>query len=313
MEHVFFCGVRLARNARPDLLRAEMGTMLAGQAQHMIVTPNPEMLVLAHQESAFRDILNHADLALPDGVGIAIMSRLLRTHPRTPDLAENRPASAATDSAELGVSTDTPRSASSVSLKSGTVSAQKRVLGWVHSPLSRMPGIDFLNDVLFPIAEAEGKSIFFLGAREGVAADAARAATRAFPRLRIAGVASGGHVVPGSSGDWHRPEDTALCATIAATKPDILLVAFGQRKQEFWIARHLNNIPSVRIAIGVGGAFSFLSGRIRRAPRIIRRSGLEWLWRFFREPWRIRRMINAVLVFPCLVCYDFFKRRTGTN
>lgn len=255
MDHVLFCGVRLARAARLDLLRGVMTEMLGGHRQRMIVTPNPEMLVLAHQDPAFRDVLNRADLALPDGVGIAMMSRLL------------------------------------------------------GSPIRRMPGIDFLTDVLFPLAEAQGKTIFFLGAREGVAAEAARAAVRTFPRLKIAGVASGGDITPGSTGDWHRPEDAVLCAEIAAARPDILLVAFGHRKQESWIARHLAELPSVRVAIGVGGAFSFLSGRIRRAPQIVRRAGFEWLWRFFREPWRIRRMINAVLVFPCLVCYDFVKRR----
>ena len=256
MEHIVFFGVRFVRHARPDDLRLEVASMLHGRPQHMIVTPNPEMLVLAHRDPAFREVLNRADLALPDGVGIAIMSRILRPS------------------------------------------------------ITRMPGIDFLLDVLFPIAEQEGKSIFFLGAQEGVAERAAREIMKTFPRLRIAGVASGGAVTLREQGGLEaRPDDAALLSSIADTAPDILLVAFGQRKQEFWISEHLHDLPSVRVAIGVGGSFDFLAGRIRRAPQIVRRIGLEWMWRFFLEPRRMRRIMNAVVVFPLLACYDVVRKR----
>ena len=81
----------------------------------------------------------------------------------------------------------------------------------------------------------------------------------------------------------------------------ILFVALGMPKQEKWIHQNLKSMPSVKLAMGVGGSFDFISGRIRRAPRLIRSLGLEWAYRLFYQPWRIKRIFKAVIVFPWLV------------
>jgi N-acetylglucosaminyldiphosphoundecaprenol N-acetyl-beta-D-mannosaminyltransferase len=81
----------------------------------------------------------------------------------------------------------------------------------------------------------------------------------------------------------------------------MLFVAFGAPNQELWIARNLAKMPSVKVAMGVGGAFDFIAGKQKRAPQIFRSLGLEWLYRLMREPRRIVRIINAVVVFPFLV------------
>jgi len=81
----------------------------------------------------------------------------------------------------------------------------------------------------------------------------------------------------------------------------LLLVAYGAPKQDLWIAKHLSKMPTVRVAIGVGGTFDFLSGTIKRAPRWLRSLGLEWLWRLILQPWRIKRIWTAVVIFPMLV------------
>ena len=83
--------------------------------------------------------------------------------------------------------------------------------------------------------------------------------------------------------------------------PDILLIALGHGKQEKWIAAHLPELPSVKVAMGVGGAFDFIAGRVLRAPRILRRLGLEWLWRLILQPSRLPRIWRAVIKFPILV------------
>ncbi|HYL08831.1 MAG TPA: WecB/TagA/CpsF family glycosyltransferase, partial [Candidatus Udaeobacter sp.] len=70
---------------------------------------------------------------------------------------------------------------------------------------------------------------------------------------------------------------------------DVLLVAFGAPKQELWIER-LKDRLGVAVAIGVGGTFDYLTGRVPRAPRWMRSAGLEWLHRLIRQPWRARRM-----------------------
>jgi N-acetylglucosaminyldiphosphoundecaprenol N-acetyl-beta-D-mannosaminyltransferase len=80
-----------------------------------------------------------------------------------------------------------------------------------------------------------------------------------------------------------------------------LLVALGAPKQEKWIAKNLAKVPSVKVAIGVGSAFNLISGQIKRAPKIFQALGLEWLWRFFREPRRWRKIWRSVIIFPLLV------------
>jgi len=72
-----------------------------------------------------------------------------------------------------------------------------------------------------------------------------------------------------------------------------LFVAFGAPKQEFWISENLNKIP-VKVAIGVGGAFDYISGKIPRAPRFIRNIGFEWLFRLVVQPWRMKRQLSLI-------------------
>jgi N-acetylglucosaminyldiphosphoundecaprenol N-acetyl-beta-D-mannosaminyltransferase len=88
---------------------------------------------------------------------------------------------------------------------------------------------------------------------------------------------------------------------IDKVQPKIILVGLGSPKQEEWISRNLKKMPSVRLAVGVGGAFDFISGRIRRAPCFLQKAGMEWLWRLILEPWRVGRVFNAVVKFPFLV------------
>lgn len=78
-------------------------------------------------------------------------------------------------------------------------------------------------------------------------------------------------------------------------KPNILLVGLGSPKQEKFIYENLNKMPSVKIAIGTGGAFDFISGNIKRAPKFLQKIGLEWLWRLILEPRRIRRTSKGVV------------------
>jgi N-acetylglucosaminyldiphosphoundecaprenol N-acetyl-beta-D-mannosaminyltransferase len=88
------------------------------------------------------------------------------------------------------------------------------------------------------------------------------------------------------------------------------LVAFGAPKQEIWLSEKGRKITSLKLGIGVGGTFDFWAGKIKRAPILWRKIGLEWLWRLIQEPQRWRRIFNAIVVFPYRVIqekiYRFF-------
>lgn len=162
-----------------------------------------------------------------------------------------------------------------------------KVLG---QPLkSRIPGTDFIYH-LAALAEKENFNIYFLGGQPAVAELAAQKLKESFPRLKIAGTS---FVNPGSI-----PED------LKNKKIDILLVAYGHSKQEKWIDENLAKLK-VSLAMGVGGAFDYISGRKRRAPKWTRFLGFEWLFRLVYEPWRLKRQL-ALPYFVLLVLKEKF-------
>lgn len=233
---------------KADALR-RLGSMLGEQRGHMVTTPNPEMLVAASKDGHFRNALNTADLALPDGFGLLLVGLLKGM--RIPE---------------------------------------------------RITGTDVVDD-LCRLAAEQGRSVFFLGGEASQVAERAAAVLAArHPGLKVAGAVSGCRVF------WHDEatpviEGDAL-VRLKSAAPDILFVAFGHRKQELWIRNSLSSLPSVRIAIGVGGAFDFIAGDVKRAPIVMRRLGLEWLWRLAIEPRkRLMRIWNAVFVFPYLAFF----------
>lgn len=83
-------------------------------------------------------------------------------------------------------------------------------------------------------------------------------------------------------------------------KAEIIFVNFGAPQQEKFIFENRAKFPKAKILVGVGGAFDFLTGKIKRAPKWIRKIGFEWMWRLSQEPKRVKRVINAVIIFPCI-------------
>ncbi len=123
--------------------------------------------------------------------------------------------------------------------------------------------------------------LFLLGAAPGVADELAQRLMAEHPGLHVASHSGS----PEPSGD----EETV--GRIAAERPQIVMVAYGAPNQELWIDRMGARLNGVAVAIGVGGAFDYLTGRVPRAPLWMRRAGMEWLFRLARQPWRIRRMV----------------------
>lgn len=131
-------------------------------------------------------------------------------------------------------------------------------------------------------AAHEGWRLYLLGAAPGVAEKAAAVLQTRYSGLQIAGT-HGGSPAP--------QEEDALVSLINASGADILFVAYGAPQQDKWIARNLPRLD-VSMAMGVGGAFDFIAGIIPRAPVWMREAGLEWLFRLYLQPWRIRRMLR---------------------
>ena len=144
----------------------------------------------------------------------------------------------------------------------------------------------------------EGWRIFLLGAAPGVAERAAAVLGREAPGSRVVGT---------WAGSPRLADESAILARLAEARPDLLLVAYGAPAQELWLARNLRRTPAT-VGIGVGGAFDFLAGVTPRAPDLLRRAGLEWAHRLWREPWRARRML-ALPAFVALVGRAYLAHR----
>jgi N-acetylglucosaminyldiphosphoundecaprenol N-acetyl-beta-D-mannosaminyltransferase len=145
---------------------------------------------------------------------------------------------------------------------------------------------------LAAMSAREGYSIFLLGAAPGVADEAARVLAERYPGVGIAGTYAGSP----RNEDW-----PAIVERLQASQPDIMLVAYGAPGQDLWIDAHRHDLPaSIKLAMGVGGVFDYLSGRAPLAPPLVRRVGLEWLYRLVTQPWRWRRIVR-VFAFGALV------------
>ena len=144
----------------------------------------------------------------------------------------------------------------------------------------RLTGVDLL-DAFAARAAQRGYRVFLLGAAPGVAGAAAARLVARHPGLLVAGT---------HAGSPRTEDECAILRRIAEARADAVFVAFGSPAQETWIAEHREQIGAA-VAVGVGGAFDFIAGRVPRAPALLRRAGLEWLYRLWREPWRWRRML----------------------
>ena len=133
--------------------------------------------------------------------------------------------------------------------------------------------------------------IFLLGAAPGIAEKAAKILKERNHLLKDIGTFSGSP----------KEEEEDIIERINSFKPTLLFVAFGAPAQDLWIARNLKKLNTVKVAMGVGGAFDFIVGKQKRAPRFMRKMGLEWLWRLILQPRRIVRIWRAVVVFPWMV------------
>lgn len=151
-----------------------------------------------------------------------------------------------------------------------------RILG---QPIpERVTGID-LMDALLAAAEHEGQKVFLLGARADVLARAERAISMRHPTLRVAGR---------QHGYFTADEEDGVVDQIAGADPDLLFVALETPAKELFLARHREQL-GIPFVMGVGGAFDVLAGVRRRAPRLFRRLGLEWLYRLAQDPRRMAR------------------------
>ncbi|MBI4089219.1 MAG: WecB/TagA/CpsF family glycosyltransferase [Candidatus Levybacteria bacterium] len=269
-------GVGIVNATKKEILEYIIKSLEFFKKKYYIVTPNPEFLVLSSKNLEFKNILNKANLALADGIGVIIAAKFL------------------------------------------------------GKPLKgRLTGVELLESLCKEVSE-KPITVGFLGGGDGVAEKTAECLRLKHPNLKIVFV---GKEWPNVNLSFRQPRVSDDVQSIArgpaASFPpatarsqfsfrknslrgvgspssgitprskfmippiDILFVAFGAPKQEIWISENLDKIP-VKIAVGVGGAFDYISGKMGRAPTWVQNIGFEWLYRLIRQPWRIKRQFSLL-------------------
>jgi N-acetylglucosaminyldiphosphoundecaprenol N-acetyl-beta-D-mannosaminyltransferase len=278
LSRIFIAGIALDALSQKEAL-AEIDDFLVGRVSQnqkiqsawgssrspqkfLLTTPNPEIILAAQQNLAFKKVLNSAALSTADGIGILWAAHFLNLK---------------------------KRNCWNLLSSLGAILFNSRKIRNVIP--ERITGTDLFPKIL-EIAAAHKKKVFLLGAGEGVAEKLKIKFESEFPGLEISGTFSG-------SPDLEN--EITIREKINNSKAEVLFVAFGAPKQELWLARNLPLLKSVKFGAGIGGAFDFHAGKIARAPKIFRQFGLEWFWRLIRQPSRIGRIWNATFRFIGLV------------
>lgn len=166
---------------------------------------------------------------------------------------------------------------------------------------TRITGVDLVWKIL-DLANEKKLSILLVSNKNGLTTweETRDAILKVYPELKINGTS-----IEPLAGHYDRSiELSNLSVKEGHTTFDILFCNFGAPYQEKFIAELNRWNDLVKVAVGVGGSFEFIAGRISRAPKIMRVFGLEWLWRLIQQPKRIRRIIKAVIIFPIKIVFN---------
>lgn len=160
--------------------------------------------------------------------------------------------------------------------------------------IEKYSGIDLVPE-FFRMSVKKGYRIFLIGAKEKVIVEAVLRLKSSYPGIDICGYLNGYSDII---------NDEKVKEIIKKQSPDILLLGLGQPRQEIWLSNNLKDL-AVPVTMGIGGSFDVIAGKIKRAPSWFRRTGLEWLFRMFIEPWRFKRNL-ALIMFIILIIKNKF-------
>ncbi len=251
-------GVEVDSLTKAEALKA-IEDYLKSKTPHLAVTVYSEFIVFAKRNLNYQKVLNSADLSLADGFGILWAAKYLSL-PRSNRLVEL------------------------IRLKLTLIRAlfDKSYFKTVIPEV--ITGSRLIWDIA-KLAEERGYSMALVGGEDSVAAQTSYELKLKFPNLKVNLALSGGV-----------PFDSKTVREIADSNSDILLIAYSPPRQEMWLTDNLQYL-NVKFAMGVGGTFDYIAGKRLSSPDWVHRMGLEWLWRLITQPWRVKRIWNAVPVF----------------
>lgn len=259
MNKVNIAGLKISPITKIEFLNQTLNRINTGQ-KTFVITPYSEFLYQTFQDPSILEILNKADFAVADGIGIFWAKKYL----------------------EIKLTT---KSYLGKIVQAGwqIIYSLAAILFYPKFIKSALPekivGADLVWD-LAKLANENNLKLYLLGGFKNTPELVKDILISKYPNIQIGGFST------------KNPTDLSIVNDINKSKADILLVAYGPITQEKWIAENLVNL-NIKIAIGVGGSFDYIAGIKHAPPKFVRYSGLEWLWRLFTQPKRIKRIYQA--------------------
>ncbi|MBP9797625.1 WecB/TagA/CpsF family glycosyltransferase [Candidatus Woesebacteria bacterium] len=227
-------GLSLPTLSKKDIRENILKDAEKREGWEMVMSINPEIIEIAHQNPEFKNIILSSKYILIDGAGIVLASQLLSMLKPT-----------------------------------------------------RYTGVDFLTDSIHD-AYVRRLTVMLIGGKGNVAERLADCYREKYSNLNVIGIEG--------YRDISRPTDKetqAIFSIVASAKPHLVFVAFGSPTQELWLYKNRAHLGH-SVCAGVGGAFDFLAGDVRRAPAVVRKLGVEWAYRLVLQPWRWKRQVRLI-------------------
>lgn len=278
-------GVGITSATKKEILEYIVKNVENFKKKLFVVTPNPEFLVLANKDKVFKDVLNKADLALADGVGVVIAAKLigkpLKERFTGIDLVKSL----------CGKVSEKPITVGFLGGRGDVAEKTAECLRKIYPKLKvGFVGEEWPNEWLSGSTHSLKDSSEPDGNTSLVSRDESNS-TAYVHQKSLRDLAKNSFYEEFRS--QNEKSKTLNRKSLFLNPIDILFVAFGAPKQEFWIKENLDKIP-VKVSVGVGGAFDYISGRVPRAPFFVRKLGMEWLFRLVIQPWRIKRQLSLL-------------------
>ncbi len=280
---MFILGVRVDNLSKSEVLEKIRQLLLSNETGKQLITTNPEFILTAQNDVDFQKIINNSWLSVADGYGIRLAAKYLDLYCRD---------------ARSRVSTVIKKIFIGMKIAYWGFLKKDEKLDIIKETIT---GTDLMGEICRIMDYGLGikdKKIFLLGGYGDT------------PRLVAERLSS--FVIPteedppvGGDDEWRNPlnidyctfEENNIIEKINNFAPTILFVALNHPRAQKWIDKNLPQMPSVKLAMGVGGAFDYWSEKIKRAPARWQGS-YEWLWRLWHQPKRLKRIWQASVVFP---------------
>ncbi len=267
MNQIKILDVKIDIISKSEVLEKIRDLLNHPDSQKQLTTTNPEFILEAQKNQEFKNIINNSWLSVADGYGVRLASKYCSL----------------TSNFQFPIS-NFQKIFIGLKVAWWGISKNEKKLNIIKEIIT---GVDLVKEIpsVIPAEAGIQSKIFLLGGFKDTPYLTAKNLKKINPNLNI---------------NYSTFEADNKIDKINKFQPEILFVALNHPKAQIWINNNLNKMPSVKLAIGVGGTFDYISGKIKRAPNNWR-YGFEWLFRLIKQPKRFKRIWDACIKFSWLV------------